>query len=290
MISLTSASKLKAIVSAIQKYYPISIADKTWDNTGLLVDSSSAQISNETKKISILLTIDLTQAVADEAIAQNANLILAYHPFIFKGLKSITQKDPQQTSLIRLIQNGISVYCPHTAVDAAKGGVNDWLVETVIPRDSNGEFVAYEKSIIEKNEIMEDTGMGRLITLSSPASLNELIKNIKTNLGLSHVQLSTSASDKDAKTIKSIAICAGSGGSLFRGLNADLYYTGELSHHEALYFKESGSSVIACNHSNTERGFLPVIKSQLLDELKNLGYEDTEIVISKVDTDPYETV
>ena len=62
---------------------------------------------------------------------QNVNFIMAYHPFIFRGLKSITHNDPQQRSLIKLIQNKISVYSPHTAVDSAKGGVNDFLVEGI---------------------------------------------------------------------------------------------------------------------------------------------------------------
>lgn len=80
-----------------------------------------------------------------------------------------------------------------------------------------------------------------------------------------------------------IAICAGSGGSVFRGVKADLYYTGELSHHEALYFTESGSSVIACNHSNTERAFLKVLAKQLKKQLP-----EADIDISTEDRDPYE--
>ncbi|KAG7665096.1 NIF3 [[Candida] subhashii] len=272
-----SRNSVKRVVNAIQKFYPISLADKTWDNTGLLLDASyedSSEVS--TTPIKVLLTIDLTQSVADEAVSKKANVIMAYHPFIFRGLKSITTVDPQQRSLIKLIQNNISVYSPHTAVDSARGGVNDFLVEGI----TNGAKV--ESSLpIEQDANESECGMGRLVTLGESKTLAELVKNAKASLGLKYVQVVQSSSDQ---AIKTIAVCAGSGGGVFKGVRADLYYTGELSHHEALYFKESGSSVICCNHSNTERAFLKVMKQQLQEELG----DSAEIVISETDKDPFE--
>lgn len=261
----------------VQKFYPTRLADKTWDNTGLLVDSSSDEALSD--KVRVLLTIDLTQSVAEEAINSKSNIIMAYHPFIFRGLKSITQQDPQQKSLIKLIQNNISVYCPHTAVDSAKGGVNDFLADGII----NG-MKEKTRETIEPSETDDDCGMGRVITLSNPVSLDELVKNVKTSLSLDHVQVAPARNQDKSHQISKIAICAGSGGSVFKGVDADLFYTGELSHHEALYFTETGSSIIACNHSNTERAFLSVIKKQLESELSN-----AEVTISQSDKDPYET-
>ena len=259
------------------------MADKTWDNTGLLVDSSSFEDSdsetNTKLPVKVLLTIDLTQAVADEAISKNVNFIMAYHPFIFRGLKSITHNDPQQRSLIKLIQNKISVYSPHTAVDSAKGGVNDFLVEGITKNQK------VESSIpIEQDKTDSECGMGRLVKLSQPSKLKNLVSNIKEQLRLDHVQVALSK-DGIEHDIETIAICAGSGGGVFKGVEADLYYTGELSHHEALFFKESGSSVICCNHSNSERAFLKVIQEQLKNELN----EADQVVISETDKDPFET-
>ncbi|ESW98809.1 hypothetical protein KL918_001800 [Ogataea parapolymorpha] len=269
---MSSPARFQRVVAGIQKLYPIAYADSSWDNTGLLVDASGV---NKSEKFHILLTVDLTQSVVEEAIRARSSLVLAYHPFIFRGLKSITPNDPQQSSLIKLIHHGISVYCPHTSVDAAKGGVNDWLALAL------GEI--REKAVIEKNAADEDVGMGRLVTLSRPASLKELVPRIKTHLGINHLQLATKI-DPDTAAVTTVAVCAGSGGSVFRNLDADLYLTGELSHHEALYFKEKGSSVIICNHSNTERGFLSVLKEQLARE-----FDDPEITIdiSATDEDPF---
>lgn len=239
---------------------------------------SSADFNN-TETCRILLTIDLTQSVADEAIEKKSNLILAYHPFIFRGLKLITSKDPQQRSLIKLIQNNISVYSPHTAVDSAKGGVNDFLADGITK--SNTEKL---REVIQPDAEEEGCGMGRLVTLKEPVPLSKLVNDVKQSLGLVNIQVGLGRNQGKDHAISTIAICAGSGGGVFRGVKADLYYTGELSHHEALFFTESGSSVIACNHSNTERAFLKVMREQLLKELP-----EAEISISEADRDPYET-
>ncbi|KAG7699236.1 hypothetical protein KL930_004588 [Ogataea haglerorum] len=272
---MSSPARFQRVIAGIQKLYPIAYADSSWDNTGLLVDASGV---NKSDKFHILLTVDLTQSVVEEAIRARSSLVLAYHPFIFRGLKSIIPSDPQQSSLIKLIHHGISVYCPHTSVDAAKGGVNDWLALAL------GEIK--EKTVIEENAAEEGVGMGRLVTLQRAVSLSELVPKIKSHLGISHLLLATKK-NPDAAAITTVAVCAGSGGSVFRNVDADLYLTGELSHHEALYFREKGSSVIACNHSNTERGFLSVLKEQLAREL-----DDPEIAIdiSTTDEDPFAIV
>lgn len=252
------------------------MADKTWDNTGLLLDSSSDNIKSD--QLNILLTIDLTQSVAEEAVKKSANFIVAYHPFIFRGLKSITTKDPQQRSLIKLIQNNISVYSPHTAVDSAYGGVNDYLVDGI-----TYGFDIQSREAIEKDENAQDCGMGRIVTLKKPAPLSKLIGNVKCSLGLKYVQIARGSGTSKDHEVSTIAICAGAGGSVFKGIKADLYFTGELSHHEALYFTESGSSIITTNHSNTERAFLKVIKKQLSETL-----QDANVFVSETDRDPYE--
>ncbi|QRG37847.1 YbgI/family dinuclear metal center protein [Candidozyma auris] len=272
----TSKRAILAATNAIQKLYPVKLADKSWDNTGLLVDSSSESGENETCKI--LLTIDLTQNVANEAIAKGANMVVAYHPFIFRGLKSITTEDPQQRSLLKLIQNHVSVYSPHTAVDSAKGGVNDFLADGIVKNTR-----VKSRSVIQPDAEEEGCGMGRLIELQEPASLEKLVENVKSSQSLKHVQVGVGRNLQRSHPVSTIAICAGSGGSVFRGVKADLYYTGELSHHEALYFTESGSSVIACNHSNTERAFLKVLAKQIKEQLP-----EADIDISTEDRDPYE--
>jgi dinuclear metal center YbgI/SA1388 family protein len=97
---------------------------QSWDNVGLIVGDLTALVSR------VLLTIDLTEAVLDEAISRRAEFILAYHPPIFKPIRSLQRPGAgMEAAVFRCIQSGIAVYSPHTALDAAKGGTNDVLAE-----------------------------------------------------------------------------------------------------------------------------------------------------------------
>ena len=83
-----------------------------------------------------------------------------------------------------------------------------------------------------------------------------------------------------------MAVCAGSGGSVLKGVNADLYVTGELSHHEVLHAVESGRSVVLCEHSNSERGFLKT----LVPVINTWFKEEVAIEVSLKDKDPLSVV
>lgn len=115
--------------------YPTALADNSWDNTGLLLEAPF--VPSRRQSNNVLLTIDLTKAVADEAIALKSSIVVAYHPIIFRGLKSITLANSQQQTLLRLASHGISVYSPHTAVDSAPGGLGDWLADIVTGSKKN---------------------------------------------------------------------------------------------------------------------------------------------------------
>jgi dinuclear metal center YbgI/SA1388 family protein len=113
--------KIKEIARAVEQIVPLGLA-QDWDNVGLLVGNPDKTINN------ILLTIDTTQAVVEEAKTQKADLILAYHPIIWDGLKRVTA-DGETAHIYDLIKSGISVFCIHTALDVAAGGVNDALAD-----------------------------------------------------------------------------------------------------------------------------------------------------------------
>ncbi len=116
-------------------------------------------------------------------------------------------------------------------------------------------------------------GMGRIIRFPAPVPLLEIIERIGRGLGNPKgfpIAVPQGWNIPDIK-IRSVALCAGSGGSLFSTLDehVDLLFTGELSHHEALAAIEKGQCVITLFHSNTERGFLhSVLKAQLLEQVK----------------------
>lgn len=290
---MNRAQRVKTVVDQLQRLYPKQLADNSWDNTGLLVDALSpsypAEKDTDTRnEPNVLFTIDLTESVCEEAIKLKSDLIVAYHPFIFSGIKAVSSKNPQHRSLTRLLQHKISVYSPHTAVDASVKGVNDFLVHGVTNQNENTLSCTTVQPVANSVAGQERAGYGRLVELKEPVPLSELIKSVKSHLWLRVVQL-VKAARHDDTPIKTIALCAGSGGSVLRGVNADLWLTGELGHHEMLFLKESGTSAIVCGHSNTERGFLPVFRAQLLAALKAQGIQ-CNITISATDVDPIEYV
>uniref|UniRef100_L2FIQ4 Ngg1 interacting factor nif3 n=1 Tax=Colletotrichum fructicola (strain Nara gc5) TaxID=1213859 RepID=L2FIQ4_COLFN len=104
----SSPSFTSLVVDAMRKHYPEELADRRWDNVGLLLGNIETPASRQPKSPVVLLTNDLTYAVAEEAIQKNASVIVSYHPFIFSGLKSITTNDPQQATLLLLAAHGIA--------------------------------------------------------------------------------------------------------------------------------------------------------------------------------------
>ncbi len=129
--------KAKDIAGVVEKIAPLGLA-QTWDNVGLLLGDPERPIRN------ILLTIDVTQAVVAEAKELNADLILSYHPVIWDGLKRVRADGPSRT-VYELIRAGIAVFSIHTALDAARGGINDGLAAILDIQDPKpiGDYVQY---------------------------------------------------------------------------------------------------------------------------------------------------
>ncbi|KAJ6601663.1 NIF3-like protein-like protein [Mycena sp. CBHHK59/15] len=271
----------KAVCHAMQRIAPLRLA-ASWDNVGLLLESPvQSQNANGRR---VLLTIDITPAVFDEALSRDTSMIISYHPPIFAGLKSLTLANPLQGTLLRCAAAGISVYCPHSALDSVYGGVNDWLVDCIGAEQKN---VA---NLDEKAETQAIGGDGRRATFDPPISMEVLEGRIKKNLNLRQIQVGYSPVRPD-RLVKTVAICAGSGGSMFNGKVADVYFTGEMAHHEVLAAVAAGTHVILCGHTNTERGYLPRLAAKLRHELNaDQALEDVEVIVSQSDAHPLEFV
>lgn len=113
---------LKTVLAVLEQLAPLSLAE-SWDNVGLLVEPGKRRLIK-----TILLTNDLTADVMDEAEATACDLIIAYHPPLFRPFKRLVQKDWKQQLAIRAIESGIAVFSPHTSWDSVNGGLNDWLI------------------------------------------------------------------------------------------------------------------------------------------------------------------
>ncbi|KAJ3808361.1 NGG1p interacting factor 3 [Lentinula aff. lateritia] len=282
-----SGAFLKAVSAAMERIAPLRLAE-SFDNVGLLLETPLKQ----SKRHRVMLTIDLTTAVVEESITKEASVIVAYHPTIFGALKSFTMANPLQASLLRCAAHGISVYCPHTALDCTWGGINDWLAEGIM--GGNHAPGTVRPLQVEKFSPSGDSegAVGRLVALQTPVTMSVLEKRVKEHLKLSQMgYASTRDGLRSSDTVETIAICAGSGGSVFAGKKADVYFTGEMQHHEVLAAVAAGTNVILCGHTNTERGYLPVLASKLETQLHGAAFDEPfDIVVSNTDKHPLEFV
>ncbi|EDO39288.1 predicted protein [Nematostella vectensis] len=126
------------------------------------------------------------------------------------------------------------------------------------------------------------TGSGRLCTLDTPVTLPDIIHRIKKHLQLPHLRVAYAPSKAKDTLLSTVALCAGSGASVLQGVAADVYLTGEMSHHEVLEAVSRGVHVILCEHSNTERGFLVPFRQQLYNMLSG----QVQVMVSETDADP----
>ena len=120
---------LAEVVLLLERLAPLNLAED-WDNVGLLVEPSRAA---ERPISRLFLCIDLTENVLGEAISERADLVIAYHPPLFKGLKRLRASAPDERVLVSALEAQLPIYSPHTALDAAPNGVNDWLARGLGP-------------------------------------------------------------------------------------------------------------------------------------------------------------
>ena len=108
------------VINHLEDLAPLAYAED-FDNVGLLVGNKYAEVTG------ILVTLDTLETVVDEAIQKQCNLIVSFHPIIFKGLKKLTGKSYVERVVMKAIKHDIAIYSMHTALDNALQGVNDMI-------------------------------------------------------------------------------------------------------------------------------------------------------------------
>ncbi len=114
--------KIKDIIAYLETFAPLAYQEN-YDNAGLIVGDSTNEVNG------ILICLDSTEEVIEEAIQKKCNLVIAHHPIIFKGLKKINGKNYIERTIIKAIKNDIAIYASHTNLDHAFGGVNFKITE-----------------------------------------------------------------------------------------------------------------------------------------------------------------
>ncbi len=217
-------------------------------------DYTGFQIGNVDNKLSgVVISLDLSFGSIETAIHTGNNLIITHHPLFYgANLNRINLQDPLGKKIEMLIKNDITVYSMHTNVDAARDGLNDYLID--------GIFDNYISEIMV--ETGEDSGIGRIVHLENEISREELVDLLKKRLETDHVRLVGKK-----KKYRKIAFCCGSGTSFISAaVNCDLYITGDITYHTAMQAYENNLDIIDIEHDVTEKYFVSLIGDYLRDK------------------------
>ena len=114
--------RVKDITAAIEAFAPLYLQE-SWDNSGMQVGDPESEVTG------VLLCTDVREEIVDEALERGANMIISHHPLLFRGLKKITGRSYQERIVARAIKHDIAIYCAHTNMDSAVGGVNFKMAE-----------------------------------------------------------------------------------------------------------------------------------------------------------------
>lgn len=256
--------KVNNIIEEMESIAPTYLKED-FDNVGLMVGDRDKEVKK------VLLALDCTLKVIEEAKNENIDLIITHHPLIFRKPSSITTDTLQGKKIIELIKNNISLYSSHTNLDSVENGLNHKIVSILGFNDS---------TILEKNKRDDNAGLGRLVSLDEEISLEELVSKIKGALNISNLRVV-----KGNNKVSRIAVINGSGQDFISkavALGADCIITGDTTYHFASDYKEMGISILDVGHFASEQ----IIFFNVMERLKE-KFKDIEIVTSKVEEDPF---
>ena len=241
------------LVELLEELMPSSLAED-WDNVGLMVGRKGKTVKR------ILLALDLSKEVVEQAIAQKIDMIITHHPAIFKKLKRVVDNAWQQDLLLTLMENGIAVYSAHTNLDCVSTGVNDVLAKLLKLEDA---------------DILDDSnGLGRIGCVEK-MTLADYAQFVKTALKADYVIVGDAG-----KQVHKVAVCGGAGSDLIDlalAKGADTLVTGDVKYHSAQQAVFSGLNIIDAGHQPTE---LPVL-DKLADRLSmRLVERDMDVVVN----------
>jgi len=217
---------------------PLSL-QTSYDNAGFLVGHGDAAVDM------VLLSLDITGEVIEEAEALEAQLIVSHHPVIFHPLRSVTA-DGEGALVMRLVEKRLAAICMHTNLDIAEGGVNDVLIEKLGARCESA---------------LDEDGCGRIGVLPREMSMPAFLAFCKKTLGVNALRYVDAG-----RPVRRLAVMGGAGGDAMReSLNkgCDTYVTADIKYHQFLDAAELGLNLIDADHFCTENPVIPAVAEQL---------------------------
>ena len=239
-----------------EKFHPEYQED--YDNAGFLVGCGEEECTG------VLVSLDLTSAVVDEARQQGCNLIVTHHPFIFGGLKRITDRSEAGRIIIEMLRGGIATYAAHTNLDNLPEGVNGILAQKL------GLVNCKILKPFNDNNIV---GAGMVGELPCETDADGFLLMVKQRLGLPWVRMSG-----ERHTVRRVAICGGAGSFLIGDAmraGADVYLTADLKYHD--FQRTEGRMLLAdIGHYESEQFAKEIIYRVISEKFINFACKISE--------------
>ena len=216
-----------------------------FDNAGFLIGDRLSEVNT------VVVALDITDAVIEEAIAMNADLIVAHHPLLFHPLRNVRTEDLVGRKVLKLAKHDISAICMHTNLDIANGGVNDALMHTL-----NAETTGLLEPAGTDDQ-GQPLGCGRIGRLCAPMPLNDFLKELTERLHVSGLRYCDGG-----KPVQKLAVCGGSGGNMLElayEADCDTFVTADIKYDRFLAAKELGVNLIDADHFCTENVVVPIL-------------------------------
>lgn len=229
---------------------------EAYDNSGFLVGDPELECRG------VLVAVDLTDEVIEEALESGVNLIVTHHPFLFTGVKRITPADAVGRMLMQLVKNDLSVYAAHTNLDNLHDGVNGILAEKLGLTECQ-----ILRPLAGKEE--DNVGAGMIGTLARPVDTATYLERVKETLGLPMLRLSDIAN----KRVQRVAICGGAGSFLIPdaiAAGAEIYLTGDMKYHD-FQRAEGRITLVDIGHYESEQYTRELIKSVISKKFSNFA-------------------
>ncbi len=259
--------KLSAIVNQLEELAPTKFA-LSYDNVGLICGRAEREVSR------VFIALDATDQVVDDAIRQEAELLVTHHPLIFRGIKRVSDDDFIGRRLVKLIENDVSYYAMHTNFDVC--GMADAAA------DALGLIDREVLEVTSEDELSKE-GIGRVGYLRERLTLPQCAELVK---GVFHIDAVRIYGAMDAG-VSLAAICPGSGSSTIDNAleaGADVLITGDIDHHDGIDAVARGLNIIDAGHYGIEKLFIPYMRDFFRRQMPGLE------IVEAADIPPFVTV
>ena len=255
--------KIKEVLSALERFAPLPLQE-SWDNAGLQVGLTETEVSGA------LLCLDVNERIVDEAMAKGCNLIVSHHPLLFRGLKTISDLNDVQRTVMSAIKKGIAVISMHTNMDNAKGGVNYRIAEKLGLQDV--KFLAPAGADAE-------AGSGVVGELAEPLAADDFIIAVKKAFGVECAM----CNELLRRPIKRVALCGGAGDFLLDEAvknHADAFITGEMHYHQYFGYEQT-IQICVIGHYQSEQ-----YTAEIFEEIIQKECPGVKTCIAETNTNP----